>query len=87
MYYSKEQLEEMRKKGEKDFKEIMEESKEDGLKYQSEAGIQIICSHCKNERFLEGHILLNTRGLTFLGLEWLNKSAITLVCIRCGYIH
>lgn len=87
MYYSKEELEEIRKKGEEDFKEIMQGSTSKISKYQSEPGVQIICMHCKNEHFLEGNALLNTRGLTFFGFDWLNESAATLMCNRCGYIH
>ena len=54
MYYSKEQLEKMRKKGEKDLKEITEGSMGECFKYQSEPGIKIICMHCQNDLFIEG---------------------------------
>ncbi|KKM09925.1 hypothetical protein SY88_16905 [Clostridiales bacterium PH28_bin88] len=58
-----------------------------GDKYESENGIQVICGHCKNDFFHKGNALLNTRGLTFLDLDWLNQSATTLICTRCGYVH
>ena len=85
MYYSKEELERMRKKGEEQAKELMEREK--GSKYKSKADLQINCLHCKNDHFIKSDILLNTRGLTIFDLEWLNQSAITLVCDRCGFIH
>jgi predicted nucleic-acid-binding Zn-ribbon protein len=85
MYYSKEQLEQLRQKGEEEAKKLEQQHKSD--KYKSEADIQIICMHCKHEHFEKGEALLNTRGLTFLELDWLNGSAITLACKRCGFIH
>lgn len=53
----------------------------------SAAGHPIICPHCKNSEFEEGSAQLNTAGLTFLGLDWLNKSATVLVCTNCGLIQ
>jgi predicted nucleic-acid-binding Zn-ribbon protein len=85
MYYSKEQLEEIRKRGEERLKE--QEEKASGHKYQSEDGVQVVCVHCKHDHFNRESALLNTRGLTFLGLDWLNEAATTLICTRCGYIH
>ncbi|MGI9952628.1 hypothetical protein V3F56_09740 [Moorellaceae bacterium AZ2] len=85
MYYSKEELERIRKRGEELLKKQEEETR--GYKYQSENGVQVICVHCKYEFFHKGNALLNTRGLTFFGLDWLNESATTLICSRCGYIH
>ena len=89
MYYSKEQLERMRKQAEETFKKMekkMEEEKK-GHKFKSEADLDIICLHCRHDRFEKGNALLNTRGLTFFDLEWLNDSATTLMCKRCGLIH
>lgn len=85
MYYNKEELERMRKKGEEYLRQ--EEEKLKGYKYTSEAELQITCTHCKYERFEQGKALLNTRGMTFLDLDWLNENATTLICKRCGYIH
>ena len=50
-------------------------------------GYQVICPHCKHDTFEEGSAQLNTAGLTFLGLDWLNKSATILACTNCGYIQ
>ncbi len=30
---------------------------------------------------------MNTRGLTFFGLDWLNQSATAMVCMRCGLVQ
>lgn len=51
------------------------------------AGIKIVCPHCKNDQFERSQAQLNTAGLTFLGLDWLNKSASILVCSHCSYIQ
>ena len=50
-------------------------------------GHPIVCSHCQKSRFLKGAALLNTSTMTFLGLDWANRSAITLMCSRCGLIQ
>ena len=47
----------------------------------------ITCSHCKNTYFIKGSAMLNTAGMTFLGLDWANRTAITLMCDNCGLIH
>ena len=44
------------------------------------------CSHCGGEEFTEGSAQLNTAGMTFIGLDWVNESATTLVCNACGKI-
>ena len=85
MYYEKEGLERMRKEGEAYWKQKEEEEK--GCKYTSEAGLKITCLHCNYDRFEFGKALLNTRGMSFFDLDWLNKDAVTLACRRCGFIH
>ncbi len=49
-------------------------------------GIGISCPHCNNNRFRIGEAQLNTAGLSFLNLDWLNKSATILTCSRCSLI-
>ena len=85
MYFSEEELERIRKEGEERLTKQEEEAR--GYKYQSGNGIQVVCVHCKHDSFQKGSAQLNTRGMTFLGLDWLNESATTLICSRCGYIH
>lgn len=50
------------------------------------AGKGVVCPHCAHDRFEEGRALLNTAGMTFLKLDWANRSAATLLCTRCGHI-
>ena len=50
-------------------------------------GKMVRCHHCGNDRFAEGKALLNTPGLTFLGLEWANQQAVTLLCADCGHVE
>lgn len=45
------------------------------------------CNHCRKTRFLQGSAMLNTAGMTLLGLDWANRSATTLMCDNCGLIH
>lgn len=50
-------------------------------------GNKIICDHCGNNIFFEKNdVLLNTRGLTFLGLDWTNKNSNILICSNCTKI-
>ena len=50
-------------------------------------GKQLVCNHCSNDMFWTRKIQLNTPGLTFLNLDWMNKSATTFVCSECTHIH
>jgi predicted nucleic-acid-binding Zn-ribbon protein len=51
------------------------------------AGRPVRCPHCGGEHFLEGRAQLNTAGLTFLNLDWANRSAATLACVGCGRLE
>ena len=55
-------------------------------KYRVE-GKEVICPHCSNQVFAEGSAQLHTAGMTFIGLEWLQPSAYTLLCSKCGRIE
>jgi predicted nucleic-acid-binding Zn-ribbon protein len=48
---------------------------------------QVSCSHCSNNTFTEGSAQLNTAGMSFIGFDWANKSATTLLCSECGRIE
>jgi predicted nucleic-acid-binding Zn-ribbon protein len=50
-------------------------------------GKAVACTHCRGDRFEAHEILLNTRGLTFLKLDWLNRSATALICGKCGHVQ
>ncbi|RPI27542.1 MAG: DNA-binding protein [Acidobacteria bacterium] len=45
------------------------------------------CPHCGNTTFETQSVLLNTRGLTFFNLDWLNRSATAYCCRNCGLIQ
>ena len=50
-------------------------------------GKQIRCPHCGGDNFAQAEAQLNTSVMTFLNLDWLNRSAIVLVCTRCSQIQ
>lgn len=49
-------------------------------------GYDLSCPICGNSNFRKRQTLLNTPGLTFLGVEWANKKADNYVCDSCGHI-
>ena len=49
-------------------------------------GFELICPVCSGKKFNRRSSLLNTRGLTFISLDWANQSAINYICDCCGYI-
>lgn len=51
------------------------------------AGKPVRCPHCGGDRFIEGRAQLNTAGLSFLNLDWANRSAATLACVGCGRLE
>jgi predicted nucleic-acid-binding Zn-ribbon protein len=51
------------------------------------AGKAVICAHCGRNSFVEGRAQLNTAGMTFLNLDWANRTAATLTCTSCGRIE
>jgi len=50
-------------------------------------GKKIICPHCHHDQFKSQASLLNTRGLTFFKLDWLDAGATALICSNCGMIQ
>ncbi|MCI8468813.1 MAG: DNA-binding protein [Eggerthellaceae bacterium] len=51
------------------------------------AGHVVRCSICGSDQFDYDTRMLNTRGATFLGLDWANESAVVLVCRECGHLE
>jgi hypothetical protein len=49
-------------------------------------GKKLVCPVCDNDKFRCSSFMLNTRGLTFLDLDWINEDADNYVCSKCGYI-
>ena len=58
----------------------------DGELFES-GGRNIVCTQCGHDRFRKRRVLLNTRGLTYLNLDWLNQGAMALTCRRCGLVQ
>jgi predicted nucleic-acid-binding Zn-ribbon protein len=50
-------------------------------------GYPLKCSHCGGKDFSFRKALLNTTGMTFLDLDWLNKSADVFSCSSCGRLE
>ena len=50
-------------------------------------GKPVSCSHCGGEKFDSGSSLLNTRGLTFLGIDFANRGASLLICTTCTHVE
>jgi hypothetical protein len=50
------------------------------------AGLPVSCHHCKADVFEKREAQLNTAGMTFLDLDWTNRSGTALVCVECGLI-
>jgi len=48
---------------------------------------QVRCPHCGGEDFDLGSAMLNTVGLTFLELDWANRSGSLLICVKCSHIE
>lgn len=50
-------------------------------------GNKLECVVCKNDTFWERRTLMNTPGMTFMKLDWANKTAQNYICDNCGYVH
>jgi len=50
-------------------------------------GKPLACVVCGHGEFNRRRALLNTRGATFFGMDFLNQAATILACGRCGYVH
>lgn len=48
---------------------------------------QVHCPFCQYHLFTQRAIKLNSAGMSFLGLDWANKSATGLICGQCGHIQ
>lgn len=61
--------------------------KSDSTKGYTAAGKTIACAHCGGERFKKREAQLNTALMSAIDLDFLNESAIALVCENCGHIE
>ena len=53
---------------------------------RSVQGNKLTCPVCSSTLFWTRTTLMNTAGLSFLDLDWANRSASNYVCDRCGYV-
>ena len=49
-------------------------------------GKRIACPICGHDRFSKQRTLMNTRGATFLNVDWMDAGAETCICHECGYV-
>jgi len=49
-------------------------------------GKKLECPLCRNDKFWQRETLMNTRGMTYIGIDWMNREAENHICGRCGYI-
>ena len=47
----------------------------------------LTCLICSGLLFASREIKMTTTGMTFMDLDWLNRSAEGVVCVRCGFVH
>jgi ribosomal protein S27AE len=50
-------------------------------------GKNLVCPHCGNDTFYTRESLLNTAGMAFFKLEWMNQPADNYICAMCGHIE
>lgn len=50
-------------------------------------GKELVCHHCNHDTFYVSRAQLNTAAMTFLGIDFLNRTASTFICAECGFIH
>lgn len=82
--FSKRELERLRQEGLKTLEELNEQPS--GHCYEAN-GTPVTCVHCQHHQFDKSKALVNSRGMTFFDLDWLDESATVLICRQCGYIH
>ncbi len=51
------------------------------------AGRRLTCLVCGGERFAYREVSMNTAGMSFMGLDWANKTADGAICRTCGFVH
>ena len=51
------------------------------------AGRPLQCLVCAGTEFSYREIKLNTSGMSFMNLDWANKSGTGVICDGCGFVH
>ncbi|NYG55168.1 hypothetical protein [Nocardioides perillae] len=47
----------------------------------------LACHVCGGLLFARREVKMTTTGMTFFDLDWLNRSAEGVICVRCGFVH
>lgn len=47
----------------------------------------LACQMCEGLLFAQREVKMTTGAMTFFDLDWLNKSADGVICVRCGFVH
>jgi len=50
-------------------------------------GKPLLCLHCHGSNFTQRQVQLNTAAMTFLNLDWMNRSATVFHCQQCGRLE
>ena len=50
-------------------------------------GRPLNCLVCGHDTFWRRTTQKNTAFLTFLKLDWMNRTVTSLACDKCGYVH
>ena len=48
---------------------------------------RLSCLVCGEVSFAYRPVLLNTAGMTYLGIDWANRAAVGAICRGCGFVH
>ena len=51
------------------------------------AGRRLACLVCGGDSFLRREVKLQTTRMSFMGLDWANRSADGAICRGCGFVH
>ena len=51
------------------------------------SGAELVCLVCGGRDFTRREIKLNTTGMTFMDLDWANRSGDGAICRACGFVH
>lgn len=47
----------------------------------------LACHVCSGLTFARREIKMTTTGMTLVDLDWFNRSAEGVICVRCGFVH
>ncbi len=51
------------------------------------SGAALACLVCGGRDFTRREIKLNTTGMSFMDLDWANRSGDGAICRGCGFVH